>query len=65
MTVREDYGPKTALDWLIRAMNEAADRVNKIAASDLPSAFTAIGEAVSTGFFGQVFQVIRGEIGAA
>ena len=46
MTAGEDYGPKTALDWSIRAMNEATDRVNKIAASDLPSAFAAIGEAV-------------------
>lgn len=46
MAAREDYGPKTALDWSIRAMDEATDRVNKIAASDLPSAFAASSEAV-------------------
>ena len=30
----------------MKALNYAADRVNKIAASDLPQAFAAIGEAV-------------------
>jgi hypothetical protein len=46
MTASEDYEPKTALDWSVRAMNDATDRINKIAASDLPGAFAAIGEAV-------------------
>jgi hypothetical protein len=41
-----DYGPATALDWSMKALNDATDRVNKIAASDLPRAFAAIGEAV-------------------
>ena len=46
MTAPEGYGPRTALDWSIKAMNEATDRINKIPASDLPRAFAAIGEAV-------------------
>ncbi len=46
MTYAKPYGPDTALDWSIQAMNDATDRVNKIAASDSPRAFAAIGEAV-------------------
>jgi len=46
MSASEDYGPGVALDWSVKAMNEAADRINKVAASDLPRAFAAIGEAV-------------------
>ena len=40
------YGPDVALSWSIMAMNDAADRVYKIAASDPAGAFAAIGEAV-------------------
>src|SRR5260370_36412872 len=46
MTMPVDYGPRTALDWSMRAMHDATDRGNKIPASDLPRAFAAIGEAV-------------------
>jgi hypothetical protein len=41
-----DYGLATALDWSIKALNDATERVNRIAASDLPRAFAAIGEVV-------------------
>jgi hypothetical protein len=46
MTASAEYGSATALDWSLMAMNDATDRVNKVAASDLPRAFAAIGEAV-------------------
>jgi hypothetical protein len=46
MTAFAEYGSATALEWSLMAMNDATDRVNKIAASDLPGAFAAIGEAV-------------------
>ncbi len=41
-----DYGPAAALDWSVKALNDATDRVSKIASADLPRAFAAIGEAV-------------------
>ena len=41
-----NYGPTTALEWSVTAMNDATDRINKIPATDLPRAFAAIGEAV-------------------
>jgi hypothetical protein len=46
MNAPAEYGPTTALEWSVMAMNDATDRVNKIAASDLPRAFAVIGEAV-------------------
>jgi hypothetical protein len=46
VAAQEEYGPATALDWSLRAMNDATERINKIASSDRPRAFAAIGEAV-------------------
>jgi hypothetical protein len=46
MTTADPYGPDVALDWSVMAMNDATDRVNKIAESNLPHTFAAIGEAV-------------------
>ena len=46
MTSASAYGSETGLDWSVRAMHDATERVNRIIASDLARAFAAIGEAV-------------------